>query len=59
MINVFLFGGVGGILISGYDLSQLVTKDVLRNIFVCKRVSTTNRLLYYIHDNEAEMPLKQ
>ena len=51
--------GGGGILSSGYDLSQLVTKDVLRNIFVCKRVSGTNRLLYYIHDNDAKMPLKQ
>ena len=51
--------GGGGILSSGYDLSQLVTKDVLRNIFVRKRVSGTNRLLYYIHDNDAKMPLKQ
>ena len=49
----------GGILSSGYDLSQLVTKDVLRNIFVRKRVSGTNRLLYYIHDNDTKMPLKQ
>ena len=54
-----ILGGGGGILSSGYDLSQLVTKDVLRNIFVRKRVSGTNRLLYYIHDNDAKMPLKQ
>ena len=31
--SIFFCGGGGGILSNGYDLNQLLTKDILRNTF--------------------------